>query len=53
MKKVNDISSIDFYLPKALAKKRKKSLLSKNTVHKNFQILIQDDVENSIYLVDA
>ena len=53
MKNEYDIYSIEFYLAKASNLKAKRSVSLKNSNYKNFKILVQDDVKNSLYFVDA
>lgn len=53
MKKCTDITSIEYYLQDMDARKKNSRLSNKNTKTNNFKILVQDDVKNSLYLVDA
>ena len=52
MKKCTDIYSVEFYLPKAKSPK-KRSGSNNNNWQKAPKVLVQDDIKNSMYLVDA
>ena len=53
MNKCTDIYSVEYYMPKATKPLEEKSFSKKLLKKKNFKILVQDDVKNSVYLVDA
>jgi|GEM_PF-792385 hypothetical protein len=53
MKKCTDIYSVEYYLPKANKPLAEKTFSKKLLKKKNFKILVQDDVKDSVYLVDA
>ena len=53
MKKCTDIYSVEYYLPEANKPLAKKTFSKKLLKKKNFKILVQDDVKDSVYLIDA
>ena len=53
MNKCADLYSVEYYMPKASKLLEEKSFSKKLLKKKNFKILVQDDVKNSVYLVDA
>lgn len=53
MKKCADITSIDYYLQGLSNSKQKSALSRKMNKKTDFKILVQDDVKNSLYLIDA
>lgn len=53
MKKCTDIYIVEYYLPKANMPLAEKTFSKKLLKKKNFKILVQDDVKDSVYLVDA
>lgn len=53
MKKCADITNINFYLQGMGQPARKSAFSPKVKKQKSFKILVQDDVKNSLYLIDA
>lgn len=53
MNKSTNIYNVDYYLPKGATPKVKAGFSKKLLKKKSFKILVQDDVKNSVYLVDA
>ena len=53
MNKNTNISSIEYYLPKVRNTGKKSSLIQKKSKKSNYSVLIQDHIEDSIYLIDA
>lgn len=53
MNKCTDIYSVEYYMPKASKPVAEKSFSKKLHKKKNFKILVQDDVKDGVYLVDA
>ena len=52
MNKSTDIYSIEYYLPKDKNLRKKISFQDKGKLS-NYKILIQDNIEDTVYLVDA